>query len=266
VEFFATGLPLAGIAVAALFVAVGLWETARPERAAEQNAGRRWIANLGLYAISEGVRIALAPLLAALMSAAALSPFVPANAQGGMSGLHLAFVVLALDLAFYALHRLLHAVDWLWRLHAIHHTDLALDVTTTVRHHPLETLPLTLTAFGVGAAIGATPGEIAFYGVVAFAVQLLAHANVALPAAIAVPLAHIMVTPGFHRLHHSRDARECNANYGQVLSVWDRLLGTAVMPAQSQVAQFGVDGYEAPQAQRLDAMLLQPLRRRPQQS
>ena len=261
-EFFANGLPLAGIAVAALFVAVGLWETARPELKSDHNAGRRWIANLGLYALSEGVRVAMAPLLAMLAAAASLTSFA-APSQGGFSPLHLVAVGLLLDLAFYAMHRLLHAVDWLWRLHAIHHTDLALDVTTTVRHHPLETVPIAVTAFGVGALIGATPGEIAFYGVLAFAVQLLAHANVALPPRLAHAIGCVLVTPGFHRLHHSRDTRECHANYGQVFSFWDRLFGTAVMPGPAPVAEYGVVEYATPRAQSIGAMLLQPVRPTP---
>src|SRR5262249_24114610 len=124
------------MAVAVLFVAVGLWGTARAERP-DPNARRRLVAHLRLYALSVGVRMALAPLLAILTAAAVVSPFSPAGS--GFSSLHLVAVVLVLDLAFYAMHRLMHAIGWLWRLHAIHHTDLALDVTTTVRHHPLET-------------------------------------------------------------------------------------------------------------------------------
>jgi sterol desaturase/sphingolipid hydroxylase (fatty acid hydroxylase superfamily) len=246
-----------------VFVAVGLWETARPAQPTDQNAGRRWIANFGLFAISEGVRVALGPLLAALAAAASLSPFAQAIPAESFSLTHVALVVVLLDLAFYAIHRLMHAVGWLWRLHAIHHTDLALDVSTTVRHHPLEAVPLAATALGIGALTGATPGEIAAYGVLAFTVQLVAHANVALPAAIVGPLAYVIVTPGFHRLHHSRDAREYNANYGQVFSIWDRLFGTAVMPKESAVTAFGVDDYASPRAQGLGAMLLQPLRRQP---
>jgi sterol desaturase/sphingolipid hydroxylase (fatty acid hydroxylase superfamily) len=262
VEFFAAGWPLAGMAIASLFVAIGLWETARPERPTDQHAGRRWIANLGLYAISEGVRVAMAPLLAMLTAAASLSPFVAAAPADAFSPLHLVAIVLALDLAFYAMHRLMHAVGWLWRLHAIHHTDLALDVTTTVRHHPLEAIPIAATAIGIGALIGATPGEIAFYGVLAFAVQLLAHANVALPPRLARAIGGILVTPGFHRLHHSRDTRECHANYGQVFSLWDRLFGTAVAP-KDDVAQFGVEEFTAPRFQTIHGILLQPVLQRP---
>jgi sterol desaturase/sphingolipid hydroxylase (fatty acid hydroxylase superfamily) len=263
VELFANGWPLAGIAVAALFVAVGMWETARPERQVGQSAGRRWIANLGLFALSEGIRVAVAPLLAMLTAAASLSPFAAAAPADGFSPLHLVAVVLALDLVFYAMHRLMHAVGWLWRLHAIHHTDLALDVSTTVRHHPLEAIVIAATAFAVGALVGATSDEIVVYGVLAFAVQLLAHANVALPGTLARILGLAIVTPGFHRIHHSRDPHEHHANYGQVFTFWDHLFGTAREPGP--VKQFGVSEYAGPESQKIGAMLLQPVRSARQQ-
>src|SRR5690349_20611933 len=38
--------------------------------------------------------------------------------------------VLALDLAFYAAHVSWHAYPSLWRFHAVHHSDPAVDVTT----------------------------------------------------------------------------------------------------------------------------------------
>jgi sterol desaturase/sphingolipid hydroxylase (fatty acid hydroxylase superfamily) len=46
--------------------------------------------------------------------------------------------VAALDLAFYAAHVSWHKRPALWRFHAVHHSDPALDVTTTVRQHPVE--------------------------------------------------------------------------------------------------------------------------------
>ena len=52
------------------------------------------------------------------------------------------FVVgfLLLDLMQYGLHRCQHAVPFLWRFHALHHSDPDVDVTTSVRHHPIEYL------------------------------------------------------------------------------------------------------------------------------
>src|SRR5258708_19915683 len=44
----------------------------------------------------------------------------------------------------YAVHRCEHALPLLWRFHALHHSDPDLDVTTSLRHHPLEILLASL--------------------------------------------------------------------------------------------------------------------------
>ena len=48
---------------------------------------------------------------------------------------------LLLDLLRYAVHRCEHAVPLFWRFHALHHSDPDVDVTTAVRHHPIEYVP-----------------------------------------------------------------------------------------------------------------------------
>src|SRR5438552_19004413 len=45
---------------------------------------------------------------------------------------------LLLDLLRYAVHRIEHGVPLFWRFHALHHSDPDVDVTTAVRHHPIE--------------------------------------------------------------------------------------------------------------------------------
>src|SRR5215469_10049234 len=47
-------------------------------------------------------------------------------------------VFLLLDVMRYLVHRCEHAVPFLWRFHALHHSDPDVDVTTSVRHHPVE--------------------------------------------------------------------------------------------------------------------------------
>jgi sterol desaturase/sphingolipid hydroxylase (fatty acid hydroxylase superfamily) len=55
------------------------------------------------------------------------------------------FVVafLLLDFLNYAMHRCQHAVTFLWRFHAMHHSDPDVDATISVRHHPIEYLLAT---------------------------------------------------------------------------------------------------------------------------
>jgi sterol desaturase/sphingolipid hydroxylase (fatty acid hydroxylase superfamily) len=40
------------------------------------------------------------------------------------------------------------------------------------------------------------------------------------------PLKHILVTPQFHRIHHSNERRHADANFGVIFTFWDRLFGT----------------------------------------
>src|SRR5207244_5335817 len=54
------------------------------------------------------------------------------------AGLSLVAGFLLLDLMRYAVHRCEHAVPVFWRFHALHHSDPDVDVTTSVRHHPVE--------------------------------------------------------------------------------------------------------------------------------
>lgn len=167
----------------------------------------------------------------------------------------------ALDATSYFGHRLQHAIPPLWRLHAIHHSDPELDVTTTFRAHPLAALvdtafiTLAVIAFGIPAS------AVIAYRWLEVGIQSFAHANIALPAWMSVRVSSILVTPGFHRLHHSPEVIETNSNYGQVLSIWDRLFGTARVHGDGP-ERFGLRVFDAPKFQDLHWLLAQPVLRR----
>ena len=46
--------------------------------------------------------------------------------------------LLAMDLAEYLFHRAQHAWPFLWAMHSLHHSDTALNITTTTRHFWIE--------------------------------------------------------------------------------------------------------------------------------
>jgi len=255
-------LPVAnGIAIGVPLVAIAWWESCRPERTPDQGTGQRWLANFSLYAINTGVWLGLAPLIGAATQPFAfkvsLLPEAPA--------LRFLALLLAFDLAEYVLHRLLHRFGWLWRLHAVHHSDTDLDVSSTVRHHPFEGLGVSFALVITAGLLGAAPYELAAYGVFGMAVQLLAHANLAIPPRISSVVGWLIVTPAFHRLHHCRDERFYNANFGEVFTIWDRLFGTLAAPSSAAPApaEFGVTAYLAPRFSALGWILLQPFLSRP---
>ena len=47
-------------------------------------------------------------------------------------------ILLSIDLWMYIWHRINHEIDFLWRFHAVHHSDPALDVTSAWRFHIVE--------------------------------------------------------------------------------------------------------------------------------
>ena len=133
---------------------------------------------------------------------------------------------LALDLVAYVEHRLKHRIPLLWRIHRLHHSDPDVDVTTTLRFHPFEVLLRTAVRGVVATAIGMPPIAAVAYSLLMAAVSVPSHANIRQPGSIWRTLGLIVITPDFHRTHHSIDRDDCNSNFGLLLSCWDRLFGT----------------------------------------
>jgi sterol desaturase/sphingolipid hydroxylase (fatty acid hydroxylase superfamily) len=255
-----------GGAIVPLLLGVAFWEVLVPEHEDSPPFARRWISNYSLMAFSVALNTLLAPGLAFLTNLVlARSPLRWAPGELGF-WLHFAYALLVLDLFTYAVHRLFHAVPALWRLHALHHSDVALDVSSTVRHHPAEAV-VTALVIGVGGAVlGCSAIEVVAYGVVENVIQLLGHADISLPRFIERSTRAIVVTPQFHRIHHSSLRPETDSNYGQVFAFWDRLFGSfsGFADAGRGVVEFGLRDFRDPTAQRLDQVLLLPLRvRRP---
>jgi sterol desaturase/sphingolipid hydroxylase (fatty acid hydroxylase superfamily) len=71
--------------------------------------------------------------------------------------------------------------------------------------------------------------------------------------------AHRLVTPQFHRIHHSADAKEGNSNFGVMLPIWDMMFGTHVDPVTTEVREAGIQGDPIPH--RWLAELSSPIRR-----
>lgn len=224
-----------------VLTALVVWEQCSPERAPTQSAWRRWRANLGLYALGAiGLRI-IAPL--GLVGVAVWAQALPITL---LQGLHApawaAFLItlVALDGALYAQHRAMHAVPWLWRLHAPHHADPDLDVSSGLRFHPLEFLASFALKAVVITLLGAPPLAVVVFEIVLNAFSLFSHANGRMPSWLERPLAHVIVTPRVHRLHHDRDVGARSGNYGFSILVWDILFGTRV--TREQPTAFGITG------------------------
>jgi sterol desaturase/sphingolipid hydroxylase (fatty acid hydroxylase superfamily) len=187
---------------------------------------RRWPANLGLGLINLG----LLPLVP--VSSVVAAEWARANHIGLFNEFSLPWGVVALATvivrsgAGYALHVLLHRVGPLWRIHRVHHFDTGIDVSTGFRTHPLE----FVLAIGLGVLIavsfGLSPITLIVYETADAAFAFVTHANLRLSPRLDRILRHVIVTPTVHLVHHSPRREETDSNYGNLLTIWDRLFGT----------------------------------------
>jgi sterol desaturase/sphingolipid hydroxylase (fatty acid hydroxylase superfamily) len=166
-------------------------------------------------------------------------------------------VMLLGDALEYWLHRLSHMVPALWRIHAIHHMPTRLHMLKAGRHHVLYFLLRGLIVWTPLLLLGAPPELIVWQFVAVAITGNVAHANIDLR----IPrfMQRLLVTPQFHRIHHSADMKEGNSNFGVMLPVWDRLFGTHIDPVTTEVLATGIDGDPIPH--RWLAELSSPLRR-----
>ncbi|WP_019571050.1 sterol desaturase family protein [Thioalkalivibrio sp. ALE11] len=175
-----------------------------------------------------------------------------------------AFVVVFLVVEFlvYALHRAFHQVPWLWRLHAVHHLDTQVDVTTSHRHHSLELLLVMAVLIPVVTLLGPEPLVLLGYFVVRVTVILVSHSNLRLPRGLDRVLRWLVVTPDFHRLHHAADRRHTDSNYGTVTPWFDYLFGSATdLPyGEHDRLVTGLEYLRDTRDSRVDRLMLLPFR------
>jgi sterol desaturase/sphingolipid hydroxylase (fatty acid hydroxylase superfamily) len=86
-------------------------------------------------------------------------------------------------------HRLSHNVRWLWLLHAVHHSDAAVDVTTNLRQHPLHILVTQGWKLLVAAAVGVPMWVFLLHETLAIGMAHLHHAAIRWPRWIDIAFA-----------------------------------------------------------------------------
>ncbi len=208
-------------------VALAVPERRWPRRVGALDAGKRWRTNLGLYALG----LVLLWLVMEPVRLAAIR-LVSLGAWHGLAALPLPDVAKVLlgvavaDLVHFGLHWLSHHIPLLWRLHQVHHADAQFDVSTSVRHHPLEVLALGALSIMLCAALGVPLLSLLIYALLLVPVSVFCHANVALPPRADAVLRGFVVTPDMHRVHHAARMDEGNANFGMVFPWWDRVFRT----------------------------------------
>ena len=155
------------------------------------------------------------------------------------SALLISFVALDLVSQYFA-HYLLHRVKWMWKLHLVHHSDTKVDLTTGVRQHPIEFILREGLALITFVLFGMPVSFYLFYRIVTIFFTYWTHANINLPKGLDKALSYIIITPNTHKFHHHFERPWTDTNFGNVLSIWDRLFGTFNYGDTSEI-KYGLD-------------------------
>jgi sterol desaturase/sphingolipid hydroxylase (fatty acid hydroxylase superfamily) len=168
--------------------------------------------------------------------------------------------VLVLDLSTYACHVALHKVPGWWRFHRVHHCDPAVDVTTSFRQHPGESVIRYVFLAATAAVVGASPVAFGVYRTLSALTALAEHANLRVPPWLDDALSLVTTWPTFHKVHHSRAQHETDSNYANIFSVWDRLFFTFTPARRGRGVDYGLEGLDDPSNQTVAGLLTLPFR------
>lgn len=137
------------------------------------------------------------------------------------------------DFGYYLYHRAGHRVAAFWAIHGVHHQAEEMNVTVAMRHPWLSDsyailFYAWLPIIGVPALhFFAAIALISFYA-------LTVHSRF-----FQRPGFGLLVTPRTHIVHHARNPRYIDKNFGAMFTIWDRLFGTHVELAPDEPPVLG---------------------------
>lgn len=141
------------------------------------------------------------------------------------------------DFIGYWTHRLFHGRR-LWPFHAVHHSSAPLDWLGAVRVHPLNDAAMRVATTLPVIALGFAPKAVAAIVPLLTFLAILVHANLDWDWG---PLRAVIISPRFHRWHHTSETEGRDTNFAGLLPLWDILFGTYHMPKDRCPLSFGTD-------------------------
>lgn len=226
-------LMFAGASVAVFVIVERVFPAHRLSRACQA-------LNLGLVIVTTLLSALVSPVLG-------IGTALATNALGGgflrlpSTGISLVGSILVYaftrDLFEYAFHRAQHSVPWLWRMHSLHHSEPEFNSTTAFRMFWLEPILKSVsTYFVLGIIFKATPMIVIIVTGIGF-YNIFVHANLKVQFG---RLSWLLVSPAYHRIHHSMRTEDFNSNFTPMFPLIDILFGTYKKPVPGVYPETGL--------------------------
>jgi ornithine lipid hydroxylase len=143
--------------------------------------------------------------------------------------LQVGIVYVVADLGRYWQHRIHHAVPFLWRFHALHHSVERMSVFKTSRSHFVERYLQQVAMFGLLILAGCPLEILVWYIIPNSVIGLLDHSNLDVQLGL---VEKVVMGPKGHRLHHSAAPEDMDTNFGSAITLWDIVFRTFRDPTQ----------------------------------
>lgn len=131
--------------------------------------------------------------------------------------------VLLADFAYYWEHRMMHRIGIGWATHTVHHSSPHFNMSVAYRFGPLDAVMPIIFSLPL-VMLGFDPILVLLSEIFVQVFQTLLHTEII--GKLTKPVEFIFNTPSHHRVHHGANKQYWDKNYGGILIIWDRLLGT----------------------------------------
>lgn len=219
------------------------------ERIAPVEAGqpdRNIALNLGYALLVGALSVALSPTLAVVSTAVVNGlggGLITLPAHGWRLALSALVYLLTIDFLEFAFHRAQHKLPFLWAMHALHHSDPSVNITTATRNFWLEMPIKAICVYPIAAILFKVPHAVLLIYSLSTVWHYVNHLN----CRWQLPLPWwILNNAQFHRIHHSVLIEHYDKNFSAYFPVWDVIFGTAVAPSRGVCLKTGLDNGEAP--------------------
>ncbi|MDX2250413.1 MAG: sterol desaturase family protein [Bacteroidia bacterium] len=157
-----------------------------------------------------------------------------------IQALILLLALLVADFLAYWHHRLSHEINFLWAGHIVHHQSEELNITTVFRVSAISVIYRSF--FFVWMPLVGFPSAVVTFATVFIGLyQFVTHTRLVGKLGF---LEYILVTPSSHRVHHARNEKYLDKNYGHVFIFWDRIMGT--FEEEEEEPEYGITtGFES---------------------
>ena len=171
------------------------------------------------------------------------------TATGGHALIHLpsglltsigsaALLLMSKDLIDFTVHRAQHKFPVLWAMHSFHHSDEAMNVTTSQRHFWLERIVYILVLYlPIGVLFSFSKKTAVMFVAGATFFSLFPHMNLRCEFG---RFSWILLGPQMHRMHHSSQPEDFDTNFAGVFPIWDVIFGSYRAPKRGYFPETGI--------------------------